>query len=67
LNGEITNNYELYNFCLDSGHIGTHGADCLKEMKKNKQVSYDGSSPLVTYDNVYKNFRKLEYKPISNE
>jgi len=61
LTQEITNNFQLFDYCLEEGHIGTHAADELKKMKKNSEVSFDGTSPLVTYEQVYKVKRKLEY------
>ncbi|WP_225975347.1 hypothetical protein [Panacibacter ginsenosidivorans] len=59
---EIQNNIEALGFVHDEGHIGKHASDCLKEMKKNGEIDYEGLSPLVTYENVYKNKRKLDYK-----
>lgn len=67
LSKAITNNFDLYNFTLEQGHIGRHAADCLKGMKKNEEVSFEGISPLVTYDNVYKNKKKIEYQILKNE
>lgn len=64
---EITNNFELYNFTLEEGHIGSHAAECLKEMKSNGEINFDGKSPLVTYDNVYKNKKQIDYKVLKNE
>jgi three-Cys-motif partner protein len=63
----ITNSFDLYDFTLEQGHIGRHAADRLKEMKKNGEVSFEGISPLVTYDNVYKNKKKIEYQILKNE
>lgn len=57
----ITNNVDLFNYTLEEGHIGRHASDCLKEMKRQGIVGYEGSSPLVTYDKVYKNPKRLEY------
>ena len=62
LNGQIDNNFELLDFVYEQGHIGAHAAECLKEMKKRGDISFDGTSPLVTYDNVYKNQKKIEYQ-----
>ena len=31
-------------------------------MKKEKKITFDNRSPLVTYENVYKNKKILEYK-----
>ncbi|CAN5801691.1 hypothetical protein BH11BAC7_BH11BAC7_36280 [soil metagenome] len=61
---EIKNNYELLQYVYDQGHIGAHAAECLKKMKSDGDVAYDGLSPLVTYENVYKLKKKIEYKKL---
>ena len=61
LSGEISNNLDLFTFAMEEGHISTHAAECLKNMRKENEVSYDGRSPLVTYEN-YKLKKKLEYR-----
>ncbi len=53
LAGEIGTNVEALKFVYEEGHIGKHAADCLREMKKACEITYDGVSPLVTYENVY--------------
>lgn len=67
LTQQITDNAELYDFTLDNGHIGKHAADVLRELKKKGEISYDGKSPLVTYENVYKNNKLVKYKLANNE
>jgi three-Cys-motif partner protein len=62
LNREIKDNFQLLDFVYDEGHIPNHAVEVLKEMKKLKEISYDGNSPLVTYENVYKKRKKIEYK-----
>ncbi len=59
---EIKNNFEALEFVHDEGHIGKHAADCLREMKKKEKIDYDGTSPLITYENVYKIKRRADYK-----
>lgn len=59
---KINNNFEALNFAYKEGHIGTHAADCLKDMKRKNEIQYEGVSPLVTYENVYKKKRSVEYK-----
>ena len=59
---EIKNNFDALHYAHDEGHIGKHGSDCLRQMKRNKEVEYEGLSPLITYENVYKSKRKVEYK-----
>ncbi len=58
---EITNNFQLLDYALEEGHIGKHAAEVLQEMKKKGEISFEGKSPLVTYEQVYKMKRKLEY------
>ncbi len=62
LRREIKNNFELLDYVYNEGHIGAHASECLKEMKNKAEVYYEGVSPLVTYDNVYKQRKKIEYK-----
>ncbi|MDQ6812177.1 MAG: hypothetical protein M3040_00325 [Bacteroidota bacterium] len=62
LHKEITNNFALLDYVYNEGHLGSHAAECLKQMKKQGEVNYEGLSPLVTYENVYKKQNKIEYK-----
>lgn len=59
---EIKNNFDALQFAHNEGHIGNHAAEVLREMKKRGEIEYEGTSPLVTYDNVFKNNKKAEYK-----
>jgi len=61
---EITNNFEMLDFVYEQGHIGKHAADCLKQLKRNGVITYDGNSPCVTYDNVHKNRKLVNYELI---
>lgn len=61
LSKEITNNFDLYNYALEEGHLGKHAAEILQKMKKQKEITYEGQSPLVTYEQVYKMKRKVDY------
>ena len=61
LKREITNNFELYSYSIDEGFLGNHAAACLKNLKKEKIIGYNCTSPLVNYQNVYKLPNKLEY------
>jgi three-Cys-motif partner protein len=62
LNRKITNNFEAFDYALEEAHIGSHAANELKKMKTEKLIDYEGLSPLVTYENVYKTKRLLQYK-----
>lgn len=61
LDGRILDNFAAFDFALDEAHIGAHAADELKKMKKEGLIDFEGSSPLVTYENVYKTPRQLHY------
>lgn len=60
--GNIKNNKEAYDYTLKQGHISTHASDEIKKMKKEGLVNYEGKSPLVNYEQVYKNERILYYE-----
>jgi three-Cys-motif partner protein len=66
LRKEIRDNFELLNYAYDEGHIGNHALECLKEMKKNLEIEFVGNSPLVTYENVYKNKKRVVYKILNH-
>jgi len=61
---QIKNNFDALDFVHSEGHIGKHASDCLRQMKKNGEIDYDGISPLITYENVYKLEKKINYKVI---
>lgn len=58
---EILNNSQLFDYALEEGHLGKHAAEVLQEMKKNSEIFFEGTSPLVTYKQVYKMKRKVNY------
>lgn len=62
LSGAIKSNLDALNFVHEEGHICKHASDCLRELKKDRKIDYEGTSPLVTYENVYKNNRIIIYK-----
>jgi len=62
LNSELLDNKSILDFSYSEGHIPSHASDILKKMKKSKLIDFNGVSPLVTYDNVYKNNRFISYK-----
>ena len=61
LDGKIETNRDAFDFALNQGHLPSHAADEIKLMKKEKLISYNGRSPLVTYEKVYKNKIALHY------
>jgi three-Cys-motif partner protein len=61
VNGEISNNSDALRFAYSEGHIGSHADAVLRKMKSEGLVSYDGPSPLITCENVFKLNRIIEY------
>jgi three-Cys-motif partner protein len=61
LTKEISNNFELFDYTLEEGHLGKHAAEVLQSMKKQGEITFEGKSPLVTYEQVYKMKRKVNY------
>lgn len=62
LDGSITDNFGALNFALDEAHLGSHAASELKKMKKEGLIDYEGKSPLVTYEKVFKEKRRIVYQ-----
>lgn len=64
LNGEIINNEQAYIFTISNGHIPLHANEVVKQMKKEKLIDYQGTTPAINYDNVYKRHNIVVYKVI---
>ena len=64
INGKIINNEQAYIFTISNGHIPTHANEIIKRMKKEKLIDYQGATPAVNYDNVYKQHNIVVYKVI---
>ena len=61
LAGELKDNFQVFDYCLNEAHLGKHASDELRKMKKEKEIDFDGTSPLVTYEKVYKEKRICKY------
>ena len=64
LQAKIRNNFQLLDYVYNQGHIPKHATECLKKLKKEGKVTYEGRSPLITYDNVYKKKKRMDYKVV---
>lgn len=62
LTGVLQTNRDVFDYALEQGHISQHATDELRQMKKEHLIDYDGRSPLVNYDQVYKNKRIISYQ-----
>ena len=60
--GELKTNKEVYNFTLKQGHIDIHAREELKKMKEEGCLNYSAKSPLVNYEQVYKNNRIINFQ-----
>lgn len=60
--GKIKTNKEVFDYTQQQGHIASHATDELKKMKKENLIHYDEKSPLITYDQIYKNHRIITFK-----
>lgn len=62
LNGEIRNNAEALQLCYDEGHPGGHAAEVLRRLRTQGRISFDGSRPRVTNDQVRRKKNLLNYR-----
>jgi hypothetical protein len=62
LDGKIKTNKDAYNYTLKQGHISSHATEEVAAMKKEKLIQYDGKSPLINYEQVYKNNRIINFQ-----
>ena len=58
----VTNNKQLLDHALSNGHIGKHAADAVRELKNEGLITYDSTTPGVSYNMVYKENKTIEYK-----
>ncbi|HTS45761.1 MAG TPA: hypothetical protein VMH01_15280, partial [Puia sp.] len=58
---KLKTNADVLNYAFEEGHIPKHAADHLRSMKLEGKIDYNGSSPLVTYENVYKTKNIITY------
>ncbi|MCR4664140.1 MAG: three-Cys-motif partner protein TcmP [Paludibacteraceae bacterium] len=65
LNANITDNEQAYLFTLSKGHIPVHANDSIKQLKAQELITYEGRTPAVNYDNVYKKHHLVAYKLIN--
>lgn len=62
--GTITNNKEALLFTYETGNYYRYANELLKDLKKQKKVFYEGSTPGISYDNVFnkKKQRVVSYR-----
>jgi three-Cys-motif partner protein len=62
LGGKIKTNKDAFDYTLKQGHIPAHTTEEFAAMKKEKLIQYDGKSPLINYEQVYKKNRIIHFK-----
>jgi three-Cys-motif partner protein len=62
LSGAICHNRDALDFAYAEGHPASQAREVLQKLKRDGRISYEGSSPLITYDQVYRHRRILRYK-----
>lgn len=67
LKGEIDNNKKAYDFTLKEGHIDKHASEVILQLKKDKLITFEGKSPLVNYEQVYKNRRIINFEIVNRK
>jgi hypothetical protein len=65
LSGEITNNNDAYLFAINNGHIHQHADQIIRDMKRQRLITFQGKSPLVNYEQTIKNGRILDYSVLN--
>jgi hypothetical protein len=58
----IKNNKDAYLFTLNNGHIHKHTDELVKQLKNQKIIDYDGTSPLINYEQILKKRRIVEFR-----
>lgn len=59
---KIKTNKDAFDYVLEQGHVSEHATDLVKKLKKDGLIDYDAKSPLINYEQAYKNNRIIEYK-----
>lgn len=54
LDGSLTNNSDVIIYTYANGHIPKHSEVIIKQLKKEGKLHYEGKSPLITYENVFR-------------
>lgn len=55
-------NKAILMYTYSNGHIPQHAVDLLKQMKKESKLHYEGKSPFLNYENVFRKNNIINYK-----
>ena len=64
LSGKLKDNAEVLIHTYLSGHIPSHSSEVVRRLKKDQKISFDGKTPGINYDNVFKKQNIVKYKII---
>lgn len=64
LSGKLCDNKSALLFTYSRGHIPKHATDVIKRLKKENKIHFEGRTPAMNYDNVFRksNFVKYQLK-----
>jgi three-Cys-motif partner protein len=62
LSKQLKDNADVLIHTYESGHIPQHASDVLNRLKKEGKVLYDGKTPGINYENVFKKENLITYK-----
>ncbi len=65
LNGSINTNKSALLYSYSNGHIPRHASLVIKKLKTESKLTYEGRTPALTYENVFRNNNLIEYKVIN--
>lgn len=61
LDGSLSTNEDVLIYTYENGHIPKHSEVIIKQLRKDGKLQYEGKSPLVTYENVFRHRKKVEF------
>lgn len=62
LSGNLKNNKDVFDYTIEHGFIAKHSDSVLRNLKKQKKINYYDKTPLVNYNQVYKQKRIVNYE-----
>lgn len=62
LNGKLQDNKEVLTYTYECGHIPKHADVIVRKLKRDDKIDYNGKTPGVNYDNVFKKKNIIQYK-----
>lgn len=62
LEAKLTDNSEVLIYTYECGHIPQHSTEVVRQLKNEGKVLFDGRTPGINYDNVFKKKNIVKYK-----